>query len=37
MEQMKNEVIEMIEKICNNEKALVYVHGFLKAFIERYL
>ena len=37
MEQMKKEVIEMVEKICSNEKALGFVHGFLKAFIERYL
>ena len=37
MEQMKKEVFEMFEKICSNEKALEYVHGFLKAFIERYL
>ena len=37
MEQMKKEVLEMVEKICSNEKALSYVYGFLKAFIERYL
>lgn len=37
MEQMKKEVLEMVEKICSSEKALEYVHGFLKAFIERYL
>lgn len=37
MEQMKKEVLEMVEKICSNEKAISYVHGFLKAFIERYM
>lgn len=37
MEQMKKEVFEMVEKICISEKALGFVHGFLKAFVERYL
>lgn len=37
MEQMKKEVLEMVEKICSNEKAISYVHWFLKAFIERYM
>ncbi len=37
MEQMKKEVLEMVEKICSSEKALSYIHGFMKLFIERYL
>lgn len=37
MEQMKNEVLEMVEKICSSDKALSYIHGFMKLFIERYL
>lgn len=37
MEQMKKELEEMMEKIYANEKALKYMHGFLKVFIQRYM
>lgn len=37
MDTMKKELHEMIEKVCTNEKALKYLHGFVKAFLERYL
>ncbi len=36
MEQMKKELEEMMQKIYSNEKALKYLHGFVKAIISRY-
>lgn len=37
MEQMKKEIEGMLEKIYSNEKALNYIHGFMKMFVDRYL
>ena len=36
MEQMKKELEEMMQKIYANEKALKYLHGFVKMMISRY-
>lgn len=36
MEQMKKELEEMMQKVYANEKALKYLHGFVKAMISRY-
>jgi len=36
MEQLKKEIMEIIDNISSNEKALRFVHGFLKAAIKRY-
>ena len=37
MEQMREELEAMMQKIYENEKALRYMHKFVKLFIERYL
>lgn len=37
MEQMKKEIEEMLVKIYRNEKAIKYIHGFMKMFVDRYL
>lgn len=36
MEQMKKELEEMMKKVYANEKALKYLHGFVKMMISRY-
>lgn len=36
MEQLRKEIIEIIDSISCNEKALRYVHGFLKVVTKRY-
>ena len=36
MEQLLKEIMEMIDSISNNEKALHFVHGFLKVATKRY-
>ena len=37
MEKMKKELEEMLQKIYFDEKALKYMHGFVRAFIQRYM
>lgn len=37
MEQMKKELEEMMQKVYANEKALKYLHGFVKMMIQRYM
>lgn len=37
MEQMTKELENMMQKIYENEKALQYMHKFVKLFIKRYL
>ena len=37
MEQTKKELESMMQTIYENEKALQYIHKFVKLFIERYL
>ncbi len=37
MEQMREELETMMQKIYENENALRYMHSFVKLFIERYL
>lgn len=36
MEKLKSELISMIEEI-SNEKAIRYLHGFVRMFVKRYL
>ena len=37
MEQMREELETMMQKIYKSENALRYMHHFVKLFIERYL
>ena len=37
MDQTKKELETMMQKIYENEKALRYMHKFVKLFIKRYL
>ena len=37
VEQKKQELTEMMQVIFKNEKALAYIHSFVKVFVERYL
>ena len=37
MEQMRKELETMMQEIYAHEKALRYMHTFVKLFIERYL
>lgn len=36
MEQLRKELEEMLQKIYSDEKALKFVHGFVKACLKRY-
>lgn len=36
-EKKQQELTEMMQVIFKNEKALAYIHSFVKAFVERYL
>ena len=36
MEQIRKELEEMMQKVYANEKALKYLHGFVKKMISRY-
>lgn len=36
-EKKQQELTEMMQVIFKNEKALDFIHGFVKAFIGRYL